>query len=80
MLNYIEVGKKEGATVLCGGNGRPSPSAQTPDEAGGFYIEPTVFIDCQDDMTVRVFLCPRPHPHPALARFPISSLLCSSDH
>ena len=50
MLNFIEVGKKEGAKVLCGGNGRPERVKEG--EEGGFYVEPTVFVDCEDDMTV----------------------------
>jgi len=38
ILSYIEIGKNEGAEVLCGGN-----QAQLGDEyADGFYVEPTI--------------------------------------
>jgi len=36
ILNYIEIGKQEGAEVLCGG------SASNYGENGGFYVEPTL--------------------------------------
>jgi aldehyde dehydrogenase len=38
ILSYIDIGKKEGAQLLCGG--QPYKNAQYP---GGFYIQPTVF-------------------------------------
>ncbi|GAA0144652.1 dehydrogenase [Lithospermum erythrorhizon] len=41
VLSYIELGKKEGATLLMGGE---------PCEGKGFYIKPTIFTD--DDMTI----------------------------
>jgi aldehyde dehydrogenase len=45
---YLEVGKQEGATVLCGGN-----RAQLGgDLAGGYYIEPTLFFGHND---MRIF-------------------------
>ena len=40
---YIEKGKAEGARLVCGG--------ATPDREG-FFIEPTVFADVTDDMTI----------------------------
>ncbi|GAA0144654.1 dehydrogenase [Lithospermum erythrorhizon] len=43
VLSYIELGKKEGATLLMGGK---------PLEGKGFYIEPTIFTDVTDDMTI----------------------------
>ena len=43
VLGYIEKGKKEGAKLLAGGN-RIGTS--------GYYIEPTVFADVTDDMTI----------------------------
>ncbi|XP_045534832.1 aldehyde dehydrogenase 1A1 [Papilio machaon] len=43
VLGYIEKGKKEGAKLLTGGK-RIGNS--------GFYIEPTVFADVTDDMTI----------------------------
>src|SRR6266403_3506950 len=39
ILSYIDIGRKEGAQVLIGGE----RAAQTGDLAEGFYIEPTVF-------------------------------------
>ena len=43
ILSYIDAGKKEGASLLAGGN-----------RAGkkGFFIEPTVFADVQDNMKI----------------------------
>lgn len=38
ILNYIEIGKDEGAEVLVGGNGRKLEG----DLEGGYYIEPTI--------------------------------------
>lgn len=43
ILNYIDLGKKEGARLLTGG-GRPSRK--------GYFVEPTVFADVTDDMTI----------------------------
>ncbi|NOL49043.1 acetaldehyde dehydrogenase ExaC [Pelistega europaea] len=37
ILRYLDIGKKEGATVLTGGGERKE------NDAGGFYIQPTVF-------------------------------------
>ncbi len=48
VLGYIEKGKKEGATLLCGGN---SATVAAPCEFG-FYVQPTVFTDCTDTMTI----------------------------
>ncbi|MDG1471888.1 betaine-aldehyde dehydrogenase [Pseudosulfitobacter sp. SM2401] len=42
-LGYIEKGKAEGARITYGGNRL---------EKDGFYIEPTVFADVTDDMTI----------------------------
>ncbi|CAG8999571.1 MAG: NAD/NADP-dependent betaine aldehyde dehydrogenase [Candidatus Celerinatantimonas neptuna] len=44
VLEYIDAGKASGATLLCGGK-RPDGSL-----ANGFFVEPTIFTDCQDDM------------------------------
>ncbi|KAL0392420.1 UNVERIFIED_CONTAM: Aldehyde dehydrogenase family 2 member C4 [Sesamum radiatum] len=43
VLSYIERGKKEGATLLVGG--KPLPGK-------GYYIEPTIFTNVTDDMTI----------------------------
>jgi aldehyde dehydrogenase (NAD+) len=45
VLSYIEIGKDEGATLLHGGNARP-------DKGGGFFVEPTVFVDVTNDMRI----------------------------
>ncbi len=45
VLDYIEKGRKEGATVVAGG-GRP---ANLPK---GFYVEPTIFSNVSNKMTV----------------------------
>jgi betaine-aldehyde dehydrogenase len=42
-LGYIEKGIKEGATLITGGKAHAR---------GGLYIEPTVFADVTDDMTI----------------------------
>ncbi|KAK6941535.1 Aldehyde dehydrogenase domain [Dillenia turbinata] len=43
VLSYIEHGKREGATLLTGGN-------RVGDK--GYYIEPTIFTDVKDDMKI----------------------------
>lgn len=43
VLSYIEIAKDSGARLLCGG-GRPSGLDR------GFFVEPTVFDHCTDDM------------------------------
>ncbi|MET0922554.1 MAG: aldehyde dehydrogenase family protein, partial [Xanthobacteraceae bacterium] len=45
VLSYIELGQKEGATLLHGGKARP-------DRGGGFFIEPTCFVDVTNDMRI----------------------------
>lgn len=47
ILDYIEIGKAEGARLLCGG-GRPSDPAL----AGGFFIEPTIFTGVSPAMRI----------------------------
>ncbi len=44
VLGYIEIGKKEGARLICGGN-------RIADK-DGFFVEPTAFADVTDDMTI----------------------------
>ncbi|KFX70534.1 betaine-aldehyde dehydrogenase [Pseudomonas taeanensis MS-3] len=47
VLDYIAIGRKEGARLLCGGE------RVTDGEFGqGAYVAPTVFTDCTDDMTI----------------------------
>lgn len=43
VLKYIESGKKEGAKILMGGNAI---------ERSGYFVEPTIFIDVKNDMTI----------------------------
>jgi betaine-aldehyde dehydrogenase len=45
VLSYIEAGRREGATLLTGG-GRPAAHPR------GYFVEPTVFADVADDMTI----------------------------
>lgn len=47
VLNYIEIGKKEGAKLVCGGN-----KINTEELRDGFFVEPTIFIDTTPDMTI----------------------------
>eukprot|EP00658_Telonema_sp_P-2_P057028 TRINITY_DN45494_c0_g1_i1.p1 TRINITY_DN45494_c0_g1~~TRINITY_DN45494_c0_g1_i1.p1 ORF type:complete len:243 (-),score=70.30 TRINITY_DN45494_c0_g1_i1:54-782(-) len=43
VLSYIETGKREGARLCCGGHRHGTT---------GYFIEPTVFADVTDDMTI----------------------------
>jgi aldehyde dehydrogenase (NAD+) len=45
VMSYIEIGQKEGATLIAGGKTRP-------DKGGGFFIEPTCFADVTNDMRI----------------------------
>ncbi len=45
VLEYIELGKREGARLVCGG-GRPAHLAR------GYYVEPTIFADVSNDMRI----------------------------
>jgi len=47
VLDYIESGKKEGATVACGG--KRATEGKLKD---GFFVEPTVFTDVKNDMKI----------------------------
>jgi aldehyde dehydrogenase (NAD+) len=46
VLSYIEAGKKDGAKLVAGGN------RVTVDGGKGFFIEPTIFGDVKNDMTI----------------------------
>lgn len=51
--SYIELGLKEGATLLCGGLDRPSYAAELPSRvAKGNYVWPTVFADVDNRMRI----------------------------
>jgi len=45
VLEYIELGKREGARLVCGG-GRPAHLER------GYYVEPTLFADVTNDMRI----------------------------
>jgi aldehyde dehydrogenase (NAD+) len=45
VLGYIEAGQQEGARLLAGGKARP-------DMGGGFFVEPTCFVDVRNDMRI----------------------------
>jgi 5-carboxymethyl-2-hydroxymuconic-semialdehyde dehydrogenase len=47
--SYIELGSKEGATLLCGGLGAPELSARVK---AGNYVLPTVFADVDNRMKI----------------------------
>lgn len=46
VMSYIERGKREGATVSHGGKPHPGINGK------GYFVEPTVFTDVRDDMTI----------------------------
>ena len=51
--SYIELGPKEGATLLCGGLNRPSYAAELPARVkDGNYVWPTVFADVDNRMRI----------------------------
>lgn len=47
VLGYIEKGKAEGATLVCGGERYTGG-----DCAEGYFVRPTIFDNCTDDMTI----------------------------
>ncbi|WP_338453040.1 aldehyde dehydrogenase family protein [Niallia oryzisoli] len=47
ILEYIEIGKNEGATLACGGNRLTENGLDQ-----GFFVEPTVFIDVTPEMRI----------------------------
>jgi alpha-ketoglutaric semialdehyde dehydrogenase len=47
VLSYINKGVEEGATLLVGGK-----RAETGAQANGFYVEPTIFENCTQDMAI----------------------------
>jgi 5-carboxymethyl-2-hydroxymuconic-semialdehyde dehydrogenase len=51
--SYIELGPKEGATMLCGGLDRPSYATELPERVRrGNYVWPTVFADVDNRMRI----------------------------
>ncbi len=50
---YIELGQKEGASLLCGGVGQPSYASALPTRVqAGNYVWPTVFADVDNKMKI----------------------------
>ncbi|MCB8840796.1 betaine-aldehyde dehydrogenase [Aurantimonas sp. VKM B-3413] len=47
VLNYMRIGREEGATLACGGG-----AARVPDFAEGWFVEPTVFTGVTDAMRI----------------------------
>lgn len=47
VLAYIEKGKAEGATLVCGGERYTEGEC-----AKGYFVRPTIFDDCTDEMTI----------------------------
>jgi betaine-aldehyde dehydrogenase len=47
VLSYIDRGRAEGARILTGGK-----RVTTGDLANGYFVAPTVFDDCRDDMAI----------------------------
>lgn len=47
VLKYIEKGKEEGATLVCGGARYVEGSC-----AKGYFVRPTIFDDCKPEMTI----------------------------
>ncbi len=45
VLSYIEGAKQTGAQLVCGGKRHHCPATKN-----GYFVEPTVFVDCTDDM------------------------------
>ncbi len=47
VLDYIEIGKKEGAVLVCGGK-----ACDGKEYEKGFFIEPTIFVDVRPEMRI----------------------------
>lgn len=47
VLNYIEIGKQEGAKLVCGGNRITENGLEN-----GYFVEPTAFVDVKQDMRI----------------------------
>ncbi len=47
VLKYIEIGKEDGARLLCGGK-----RLTDGDYAKGYFVEPTIFVDCTTKMRI----------------------------
>ncbi|WDE13426.1 betaine-aldehyde dehydrogenase [Thalassomonas haliotis] len=47
VLDYINIGIKEGATLACGGK-----ALQPENSPNGYFVAPTIFTDCNDEMRI----------------------------
>lgn len=47
ILDYIEIGKQEGARLVCGGRKAAEPGLEK-----GSFVEPTIFADVRNDMRI----------------------------
>jgi aldehyde dehydrogenase (NAD+) len=47
ILRYIDTGHEESATLACGGSRPAGPQFER-----GFWVEPTIFTDVRNDMTI----------------------------
>jgi aldehyde dehydrogenase (NAD+) len=47
IMNYIEIGKKEGGRLICGGDRNVEG-----DNAKGYFVNPTIFADCTNEMRI----------------------------
>jgi len=47
VLNYIEIGKREGATLVCGGYRFEEGECKN-----GFFVRPAIFDNCTSEMTI----------------------------
>ncbi len=47
VLNYIEVGRKEGARLVCGGSRLSGPAYDK-----GYFVEPTIFTEVRPEMRI----------------------------
>lgn len=56
VLSYIDIGVKEGARLVCGGKRCsvtvPPSSSSAADDRAGYYVQPTIFADVTDSMTI----------------------------
>jgi 5-carboxymethyl-2-hydroxymuconic-semialdehyde dehydrogenase len=51
--SYIELGQQEGASLLCGGAGRPTYASELPERVKqGNFVWPTVFADVDNRMRI----------------------------
>lgn len=46
IMKYVDIGKQEGAQLVCGGNRLSGPEYDR-----GFFFEPTIFANCNNQMT-----------------------------